>query len=134
MPKAPLVDLAESKTDKDKAEESNIGETKVTAPKAQKSFATTPKRRRMANVLDVLDTVKTLNLTPSRKTAKASKVQIEAETKPAKIEAAATQAGTEAGPSEPSEKKSAEIEEKATEEKATEQIPLEKVVTLLPKL
>jgi hypothetical protein len=133
MPKAPLVDLAESKTDKDKAEESNIGETKVTAPKAQKSFATTPKRRRMANVLDVLDTVKTLNLTPSRKTAKASKVQIEAETKPAKIEAAATQAGTEAGPSEPSEKKSAEIEEKATEEKATEQIPLEKVVTPTPK-
>jgi hypothetical protein len=95
MPKAPLVDLAESKTDKDKAEESNIGETKVTAPKAQKSFVATPKRRRMANVLDVLETVKTLNPTPSRKTAKASKAQTEAETKPAEIEAAATQAGTE---------------------------------------
>jgi hypothetical protein len=67
MPKAPSVDLAESKIDKDKAEEPNIGETKVleilspssevTAPKAQKSSAATPKRRRMANVLDVLETV-----------------------------------------------------------------------------
>jgi hypothetical protein len=83
MPKAPSVDLAESKTDKDKAEESNIGETKVLeilnpsseviAPKAQKSSAATPKRRRTANVLDVLESVKTLNSTPSRKTAEASK-------------------------------------------------------------
>jgi hypothetical protein len=134
MLKAPLVDLAESKTDKDKAEESNIGETKVKAPEAQNGFAATPKRRRMANVLDVLETVKTLNPTPSSKTTEASKAQTEAKTKLTEIEAAATQAGTEDGPSEPSEKKSAEIEEKATEEKATEQIPLEKVVTLLPKL
>jgi hypothetical protein len=133
MPKAPLVDLAESKTDKDKAEESNIGETKVTATKAQKSFVATPKRRRMANVLDVLETVKTLNPAPSRKTVEASKAQTEAETKPTEIEATATQAGTEAGPLEPSKKKSAEIEEKATEEKATEQIPLEKVVTPTPE-
>jgi hypothetical protein len=143
MPKAPSVDLAESKTDKDKAEESNIGETKVLeilspsskviAPKAQKSSAATPKRRRMANVLDVLETVKTLNSTPSRKTAEASKAQTEAETKPAEIEAAVIQAGTEAGPSEPTEKKPAEIEEKATEEKATEQISPEKVATSAPE-
>jgi hypothetical protein len=83
MPKAPSVDLAELKTYKDKAEESNIGGTKVleilspssevTAPKAQKSSATTPKRRRMANVLDVLETVKTLNSTPSRKLPKPRK-------------------------------------------------------------
>jgi hypothetical protein len=132
MPKAPLVDLAESKTDKDKAEESNIGETKVTAPKAQKSFAATPKRRRMANVLDVLETVKTLNPTPSRKTAEASKAQTEAETEP-EIEAATTQAGTEAGPSEPAEKKPSEIEERATEEMATEQISPKKVATPAPE-
>jgi hypothetical protein len=139
MPKAPSVDLAELKTDKDKAEESNIGETKVleilspssevTAPKAQKSSAATPKRRRMANVLDVLETVKTLNSTPSRKTAEASKAQTEAETKPTEIEATVIQAGTEAGPSEPAEKKPGEIEEKATEEKAIEQILPEKVAT-----
>jgi hypothetical protein len=142
MPKAPSVDLAESKTDKDKAEEPNIGETKVleilspssevTAPKAQKSSAATPKRR-MANVLDVLETVKTLNSTPSRKTVEASKAQTEAETKPAEIEAAVIQAGTEAGLSEPDEKKPAEIEEKATEEKATEQISPEKVATPAPE-
>jgi hypothetical protein len=143
MPKAPSVDLAEPKTDKDKAEESNIGETKVleilspssevTAPKAQKSSAATPKRRRMANVLDVLEMVKTLNSTPSRKTAEASEAQTKAETKPAKIEAAVIQAGTEAGPSEPVEKKPVEIEEKATEEKATEQISPKKVATRTPE-
>jgi hypothetical protein len=143
MPKAPSVDLAESKTDKDKAEESNIGETKlleilspsseITSPKVQKSFAATPKRRRMANVLDVLEMVKTLNSTPLRKTAEASKAQTEAETKPAEIEAAVIQAGTEAGPSEPSEKKLAEIEENATEEKTTEQILPKKVATPTPE-
>jgi hypothetical protein len=47
--------------------------SEVTAPKAQKSSATTPKRRRMANVLDVLETVKTLNSTPSRKLPKPRK-------------------------------------------------------------
>jgi hypothetical protein len=83
IPKAPSAELAESKTDKDKAEESNIGETKVLeilspsseviVSKAQKSSAVTPKRRRMANVLDVLETVKTLNSTPSRKIAEVRK-------------------------------------------------------------
>jgi hypothetical protein len=74
MSKVPLAELAESKTDKDKAEEPKIEGTKmleilspsaeVTVPKAQKSFAATPKRRRMANVLDVLETVKALSSTP----------------------------------------------------------------------
>jgi hypothetical protein len=39
----------------------------------------------------------------------------------------------EAGPSEPGEKKSAEIEEKATEEKATKQVSPEKVATPAPE-
>jgi hypothetical protein len=144
MPKVPSVELAESKTEKDKAEKSNIEETKaleilspsldVTVPKVQKSSAATPKRRRMANVLDVLETVKTLNSTPSRKIVEASKAQTEAETKPAEIEAAVIQAGTEAGPSEPTKKKPSEIEEKATEEKATEQISPEKVATPAPEV
>jgi hypothetical protein len=143
MPKAASVDLAKSKTEKDKAKKPNIEETKaleilspsseVTVPKAQKSSAATPKRRRMANVLDVLETIKTLNSTPSRKTAEASKAQTEAETKLAEIEAVVIQAGTEAGPSKPAEKKPSEIEEKATEEKATEQISPEKVATPAPK-
>jgi hypothetical protein len=130
MLKVPSAELAESKTDKDKAEESNIEETKVleilspssevTAPKAQKSSAATPKRRRMANVLDVLETTKTLNSTPSRKIAEASKAQTEAETKPAKIEAATIQADTEAGPLESSETEPVTIKEKAREQVASE--------------
>jgi hypothetical protein len=114
MPKVPLAELAESKTDKDKAEEPKIEGTKtleilspsaeVTVPKAQKSFAATPKRRRMANVLDVLETVKALSSTPSGKIAEASKMQTVAETKPAEIKAAIIQASAEAGPSELTEK------------------------------
>jgi hypothetical protein len=130
MPKVSSVDLVETKVDKDKAGEANIGETKVleilspssevTAPKAQKSSAATPKRRRMTNVLDVLETVKTLNSTPSSKIAEASKAQTEAETKPAKIEAAVIQADTEAGPLESSETEHVVIEEKAREQVAPE--------------
>jgi hypothetical protein len=143
MPKLPSGELAKTKTNKGKAEESNIGETKVleilspstevTVSKAQKGSAATPKRRRMANVLDVLETVKTLTSTPSRRITEALKVQTEVETKQAEIEIAVTQAGTEAGPSEPGEEKSVEIEEKATEEKATEQISPEKVATPAPE-
>jgi hypothetical protein len=93
MPKVPSVELVETKADKDKAEGSKIEEitkmpeilspsTEATAPKTQKSSATTPKRRRMANVLDVvLETTKTLSSTPSRKIAEASKAQPEDETK-----------------------------------------------------
>jgi hypothetical protein len=87
MPKAPSVELVETKVDKDKAERSKTEEvtkmlgilspsTEATALKTQKSSATTPKRRRMVNVLDVvLETAKTLNPAPARKIAKASKVQ-----------------------------------------------------------
>jgi hypothetical protein len=144
MPKAPSMELVETKVVKDKTEESKTEEvtkmpgilspsTEVAAPKGQKSYAATPKRRRMANVLDVLEKVKTLTSTPSRKIVEASKAQTEAETKPSEIEAAVIQAGTEAGPSEPAKKKPAEIEEKATETKATEQILLEKVATPAPE-
>jgi hypothetical protein len=86
----------------------------------------------MANVLDVLETVKTLSSTP-RKIVEASKAQTEVETKSAEIEAAETQAGTEAGPSKLVEKKPSKIEERATEEKAKEQILPEKVATSAPE-
>jgi hypothetical protein len=101
MPKAPSAELAELKTGRDKAKEPKTEGTKmleilspsveVTVPKAQKSLAATPKRRRMTNVLDVLETVKALSSTPSRKIVEASKMQTEAETKSAKIEAAVSQ-------------------------------------------
>jgi hypothetical protein len=143
MPKEASVEHAESKTEEDKTEKPNNEETKmleilspsseVTMPKAQKGSAATPKRRRIANVIDVLETVKALSSTPSWKIGETSKAQTEAETKPAEIEAAIIQAGTEAGPSEPAEKKPSEIEEKATEEKATEQTSPENVSTLAPE-
>jgi hypothetical protein len=79
----------------------------ATVLKAQKSSATTPKRTRMANVLDVvLETAKTLSSTPSRKIVEASQAQPEAE--------------TEAGPSEPTETEPAVVEEKAAEQIAFE--------------
>jgi hypothetical protein len=143
MPKVPSAELAELKTDKDKSEEQKIEGTKmletlsppaeVTVPKAQKSFVATPKRRRMANVLDVLETVKALSSTPSGKTAEASKMQTEAEIKPTEIEVAVSQASAEAGPSELTEKKPSENEEKAIEEKASEQSSPEKVATPAPE-
>jgi hypothetical protein len=42
------------------------------APKTQKDLAATPKRKRMVNVLDVLETIKTSSPTPG-KTVEASK-------------------------------------------------------------
>jgi hypothetical protein len=144
VPKLPSAELVETKAGKGKAEESNIEEIKVpeilspsseaTVSKAQKSSTTTPKRRRMANVLDVvLETAKTLSSTPSRKLAEASKTQpeaetkqaeVEAETKKAKVEAVVIQSENEAGPSVPPETEPAVVEEKATE-----QIEFERVET-----
>jgi hypothetical protein len=94
--------------------------TEATVPKAQKGSAATPKRRRMANVLDVvLEIAKTLISAPTRKIAKASKAQPEAETKQAEVEAATIQAETEVGPSMPTEMKRADPKEKSTEQIAT---------------
>jgi hypothetical protein len=143
MLKVPSAELAESKIDKGKAKEPKIEGTKmleilspsaeVIVLKAQKSLAATPKRRRMANVLDVLETVKALSSTPSRKIAETSKMQTEAETKLAEIGVAVSQASAEAGPSEPAEKKPSEIEEKTVEEEAIEQTLPEKVATPAPE-
>jgi hypothetical protein len=144
-PKVPLVKPVETKVDKNKAEKSKTKEitkvpeilspsTEATMPKTQKSSSTTPKRRRMANVLDVvLEMTKTLNPAPSRKIVEASKGQREAETKQAEVEASIIQTETEAGPSEPIEVKPAGVEEKAIEEKATEQISSENVAGPAPE-
>jgi hypothetical protein len=65
----------------------------------------TPKRKRMVNVLDVLETIKSSSSTP-RKIAEAQKVQIE--TTASEAEATKHQAEIEAGPSEPAKEKSLE--------------------------
>jgi cell division septation protein DedD len=87
----------------------------------------------MVNVLDVLETVMALRSTPSGKIAEASKLQIEAETKPAEVEAAASQASAEAEPSKPTDKQPSEFEEKATEEEAIEQSLPKKTPTSGPE-
>jgi hypothetical protein len=126
----------------DKIEEPRIKGTKtlevlsplagVEVPKAQKGLAATPKRKRMASVLDVLETIKASSSTLG-KIAKASKVQIETETKLTEAEATMSQASAEAGPSEPAKEKPSEIGEKAAEEEAIEQILPEKVAAPAPE-
>jgi hypothetical protein len=67
-------------------------------PKVAKAPATTPKRRRMASVLDaIMETTKALSPVPANKVAKAAISHTE----------------TEAGPSVPIETKPAAIEDKA---------------------
>jgi hypothetical protein len=132
MPKVPSVKLVETKVDK--AEGPKVEEiikmleifsppTEATVPKVQMGSAITPKRRRMANVLDVvLETTKTLSPAPSRKVAEASKAQPKADSKQAEVEAATIQAKAEAGPSVPTEMEHADPKEKSTERIATEKI------------
>jgi hypothetical protein len=104
----------------------------VEVPKTQKGLASTPKRKRMASVLDVLETIKASSSTPG-KIAKASKAQIETETKLTEAEATMSQADAEAGPSEPAKEKSLETGEKAAEEEAIEQILPEKAAPPTPE-
>jgi hypothetical protein len=97
---------------------------KVEAPKSQKGPAVTPKRKRMVNVLDVLETIKSSSTTP-KKIVETSEVPIEA----FGAEASKHQAETEAGPSEPAKVKSLEAEETET----TEQILAEETGTVAPE-
>jgi hypothetical protein len=83
----------------------------------------TPKRKKMVNVLDVLETIKSSSTTP-KKIAETPEVQIEA----FEAEASKHQAKTEAGPSEPAKVKS--LETKETE--AAEQIFVEETGTTAP--
>jgi hypothetical protein len=101
----------------------------VTVPKAQKGLTATPKRKRMASVLDVLETIKTSISSPG-KTVEASKAQTETKLNEAE---AKSQAETEAGPSELAKEKSLETGEKAAEKEVVEQILPEKAATPTPE-
>jgi hypothetical protein len=100
MLKVSTVGPAEAKNDKakepqvekiEKMPEILSPPTEAKLPKVQKAPAATPKRRRMASVLDaVLETTKALSPGPTKKNAEATKVQDEAEARPsAPIEAKA---------------------------------------------
>jgi hypothetical protein len=138
MPKTHAFELVEDKVDK--AEEPKVEEVirmpKILSPpteaklrKVQKTSATTPKRSRMANMLDVvLETTKALIPATTKKVAEATKTQAETKTGQAKAEAAQAQTEAEAGPSVP-----IETEPAAPEEKTTEQIAPKKIEAPAPE-
>jgi hypothetical protein len=104
VPKVPTVEPVEAKDDT--AREPKLEETmmmpkilsplaEAELPKMTKAPATTPKRRRMASVLDaVMETTKALTPAPIKKVAKIAKVQAKAEAEPSvpiKTKAAASE-------------------------------------------
>jgi hypothetical protein len=102
--------------------------TEANLPKVQKASAATPKRRKMANVLDVvLETTKALSPAPSKKISQ-SKAKSRAKAGRAEAKATEVQAEAEAGPS-----MSTEIEPAVPKEKAAEQIAPEKIETPAPE-
>jgi hypothetical protein len=132
------VELVETKIDR--AEEPKIKKimkmpeilsppTEATLPKVQKASAATPKRRRMANVLDVvLETTKVLSPAGAKKVAKATKTQAEAKIGQAETETAQVQIESKVGPSVP-----IETEPAAPQEKTIEQIAPEKIEVVVPE-
>jgi hypothetical protein len=139
MPKTHTVELVKDKVDK--AKEPKVKQiikmpkilsplTEADLPKMKKASAATPKRRRMANVLDaMLETTKALSPAPAKKIPQAKvKSQAEAETRQAEAKATQAQAEAEAGPSVP-----IETEPAALEEKMAEQIAPEKIETPAPE-
>jgi hypothetical protein len=107
-PKA--INIEEMKVGKTRILEAISPSAEVAMPKAQKDLSTTPKRKIMVNVLDVLETIKTSSSTP-KKAVEASETHIEAE-------ASKVQVDTEAGPLEPTKEKSLEIGGKIEKETA----------------
>jgi hypothetical protein len=117
----------QEKIEEPRAEETKTSEilspsTKIEVPIPMPM--TTPKKKRVVNVLDVLETIKSSSTTP-KKFGETSEVQIEA----FDAEASKHQSETEAGPSEPTKVKSLEAED--TE--IAEEISAEKTGTAAPE-
>ena len=93
-------------------------------PKTQKDLTTTPKRKRMVNVLDVLETLKSSSST--------SKIAVEAPKTEIEAEAAKNQVETETGLSEPAKREFLEIG-KETEKESVEEILSEKTTIPIPE-
>jgi hypothetical protein len=127
MPKA-------ERTEESKAEGTKISEilspsAEVGVPQAQKGPAVTPKRKRMVNVLDVLETIKSSNSTP-KKVVEAQKVQIETTASGGKT--TKHQVEIKTGPSESAKEKSLEIEGESKKE-TLKQILSEKTPSSTPE-
>jgi hypothetical protein len=99
-------------------------EVPMPMPMAQKYLTTTPKRKRMVNVLDVLETIKSSSST--------SKIAVEVPKTQTEAEAAISQAETETGLSEPTKREFLEIE-KETEKESAEETLSEKIATPIPE-
>jgi hypothetical protein len=128
-PVEPVIMPEMEKIEEPKASETKTYEilspsAKVEAPKSQKGPAMTPKRKKMVNVLDVLETIKSSSTTP-KKIVETLEVQIEA----FGAKASKHHAETKAEPSEPVKVKS--LETKETE--AAEQISAEETDTAAPE-
>jgi hypothetical protein len=114
---------------KGSAEGSKISEVlspsaNVETTKIQKGPAVTPKRKRMVNVLDVLETIKSSCTTPKKTVATS-----EAKTEISDTKAPEQETEAEAGPSEPTKVKSLDTEE----EKITEPILVEEISVIAPE-
>jgi hypothetical protein len=108
MPKAASTEFVETKVDKaDKPETEETTKVskvlsppeKATVPKVQMGIAITPRRRRMVNVLDVLEATDSIKLTPKGRVPEIDKTQPKTDIKQKDAEATITQVETEAGPS-----------------------------------
>jgi hypothetical protein len=126
MPKAPSSKLIETRVNEDKAEKSETEEAakmpeilspsaEATVLKVEKSYAITPRRKRMVNVLDILETTDFERPSSIKKVAESAEVQAEADTRQKKGKAATIEAGTEAEPTVPVETKLATAEQGAEE-------------------
>jgi hypothetical protein len=104
-PKA--INIEEMKVGKTRILEAISPSAEVGVPQAQKGPAVTPKRKRMVNVLDVLEIIKSSSSTPE-KVAEAQKAQIE--TTASGGETTKHQTEIKTGPSESAKEKSLETE------------------------
>jgi hypothetical protein len=125
--------IKEPRTEETKTSEVLSPSAKIETGKSQKGPTVTPKRKKMVNVLDVLETIKSSSITP-KKTVETSEVSTEAFV----AETSKQQFETEAGPSEPTKVKPLETEETKIAEaaekiKMSEPILVEEIDTAAPE-
>jgi hypothetical protein len=123
--------MEEPRTEEAKTSEVLSHSAKIETGKSQKGPIVTSKRKRMVNVLDVLETIKSPSITP-KKTVETSEVSTEAFV----AEASKQQLEVEAGPSEPTKEQPLETEEtKVTRaaEKMSEPLLVEEINIAAPE-
>jgi hypothetical protein len=121
---APSAEKAEKpRTEEPKILEILSPSASAETTKNQKGPSVTPKRKRMVNVLDVLETIKSSSTTP-KKTVELAEVSTEALV----AEASKQQPEAEAGPSDPTKEQSLE-----TKIKISEPILVEEIDTAAPE-